>query len=142
VAENHVKFKDFTLKRDPIRFRIADQNFDAVPSLNAGLLQRVAGVVNDFTGDELDLSTIGEKIAGLIEMCEAILEPESAERFKVIAPRLDLQEQIVPLLVWLLEAYGLRPTQPSSDSSTSLPIENDGTTSEVGVLSNTSTSVL
>ena len=44
MAENHVKFKDFTLKRDPIRFRIADQNFDAVPSLNAGLLQRVAGV--------------------------------------------------------------------------------------------------
>lgn len=133
-----VKFKDFTLDAPEIKFRIAGENFDASPALSATLLQTVSDVVDSFTDDKD--TTMMEKLNGLINFCDAILIGDSKERFAKIAPTLDLNRQIMPLLYWLLEAYGLRPTEVSSDSSTTSPTETDGTTSTDGSLTEASDS--
>lgn len=136
TVTSNVRFKDFTLDRPPIKFAINGENFDAVPALGISLLQQIGDVAGKFADEsDVDPKNLGEKLQAFIDMCGAILEPESAVRFVNLAPRLDIQEQIVPLLFWLLEAYGLRPTEVSSDSSTSSPNEIDGTTSEDGVSS-------
>jgi hypothetical protein len=127
-----VRFKDFTLDAPEIKFAIAGENFDASPALSAVLLQQISDIVDVFTdSDDKTLSMI-DKINKLIEFCDAILIGDSKERFAKIAPGLDLQRQIMPLLYWLLEAYGIRPTEVSSDSSATSPTETDGTTSTVG----------
>jgi hypothetical protein len=133
-VSNTVRFKDFTLDRPSIKFAISGEKFDAVPALGIGLLQQISEVATQFTDDtDTDPAHLGAKLQAFVTLCEVILEPESAERFMKLAPRLDVQEQIIPLIFWLLEAYGLRPTEVSSSSSDSSPNETDGTTSEDGV---------
>lgn len=138
MAKN-VRFKDFTLNRPDIKFRIGEQNFDAVAALNADLIQGLADVAGEFSSVEesgsFDPSKLKTYVVAMVDICDSILVPESAERFRELAPRLDIQEQLIPLLYWLLEAYGLRPTEVSSDSSTSSLSATDGTTSEDGALS-------
>ena len=127
-----VRFKDFTLDAPEIKFAIAGENFDASPALSALLLQQISDIVDAFTEDDKSATMI-DKINKLIEFCDAILIGDDCKaRFAKIAPTLDLQRQIMPLLYWLLEAYGLRPTEVSSDSSPTSPTETDGTTSTVG----------
>lgn len=131
VAGPNVRYKDFTLDRPAIKFSIAGQNFDAVPALSAGLLQDMVEVVNGL-GDEVTLETVKEVLPRIGKVFNAVLEDESATRFAEIFNKLDLQMQVMPLLVWLLEAYGLRPTQLSSDSTTQSATETDGITSALG----------
>jgi hypothetical protein len=126
-----VKFKDFTLDAPEIKFAIAGEKFDASPALSAALLQEISDVVDELTDDTKNVSIMA-KLNKLIEFCNTILIGDSKERFAKLAPTLDLNRQILPLLYWLLEAYGLRPTEVSSDSSATSPTENDGTTSTVG----------
>jgi hypothetical protein len=126
-----VKFKDFTLDAPEIKFAINGEKFDASPALSATLLQQISDIVDAF-GEDDKSSTMFDKINRLIEFCDAILIGDSKERFAKLAPTLDLQRQIMPLLYWLLEAYGLRPTEVSSDSSSTSPTETDGTTSTDG----------
>lgn len=127
-----VKFKDFTLDAPEIKFAIAGEKFDASPALSAALLQQISDVVDKLTDTDDKSTTIIEKLDSLIEFCNVILIGDSKERFAAIAPTLDLQRQIMPLLYWLLEAYGIRPTEVSSDSSDTSPTETDGTTSTDG----------
>jgi hypothetical protein len=137
MAEANVRFKDFSLDRPAIKFRIGNENFDAVPAVSIVLMQDVAKVLTKFSDDEegVNASNMAEVFDSISMLCDRLLEPESAERFKVLLPRLDLMAQIIPLFMWLLEAYGLRPTQASSPSSDSSPTESDGTTSEAGASS-------
>jgi hypothetical protein len=127
-----VRFKDFTLDAPEIKFAIAGEKFDASPALSPVLLQQVSDIVDAFADNDDKTVSMLDKVNKLIEFCDAILIGDSKERFAKIAPTLDLNRQIMPLLYWLLEAYGLRPTEVSSDSSPTSPTENDGTTSTDG----------
>jgi hypothetical protein len=136
-----VRFKDFTLSRPPIRFKIGDDEFEATPALSISLLQQVTNLTGDFTeGGESDNVGLAKKLQSLVDICDAILAPESATRFREIADKLDIREQVIPLLFWLLEAYGLRPTEVSSPSSASSLTETDGTILEDGASAKVSTS--
>lgn len=140
-----VEIRDFSSKRKPVKFTIDGENFDGVRNLSADVLQMLAkaaeGIAGDEDDDELDVfKTLPEKIQALTETCNAVLVPESAERFAKLAPTLDLQDQIIPLMMWLLEKYGLRPTEVSSESSQSSPNASDGTTSTGGSSTEVTTS--
>jgi hypothetical protein len=116
-----VDIQDFSLKRAPIKFQIEGEKFDGVSALSPGVLHALAKAAENIAGNEdeegLDvLKGLPEKLDALISICNSILKPESAERFAKLAPSLDLEQQIIPLLMWLLEKYGLRPTEVSSDS--------------------------
>lgn len=64
-----------------------------------------------------------QKLEAIADVFDQILTPESAPRFRerILSNdgdvAFDLNEQVMPLLQWLMEEYGLRPTQPSPPSS-------------------------
>ena len=142
-----VEIKDFTIHRKPVKFQVNGEKFDGVQALSPDVLQQLAiaaeGIAGDESDDELEvLKTLPEKLKALVEICNSVLVPDSAERFAKMAPTLDLQEQIIPLMMWLLEKYGLRPTEVSSPSSSQSPNEADGTTSTDGSSTEASTSTI
>lgn len=121
--DGNVEVWDFTVPDDPKRFKVDNSGevFDAPPVLGPKQLVRLSQGAKELmplvqTGDpELMMN-------GIMGIFGMILTKESAVRF---ADRLadedrpiDLRRQIMPILNRLMEAYGLRPTTPSSDSST------------------------
>jgi hypothetical protein len=128
VDENGVR--DFTVKRPPHRFRIDDDVFAAPAVISPVALKRLAALhsqMGDRMGSLSDASEMTperfDQILKLIEdMFKILLPGDSGERFASRmrdenAP-LDVVGQLIPIIYWLLEQYGLRPTLPSSDSPT------------------------
>lgn len=131
--QDAVNIKDFTLKRKRILFKLDDDVFEARSKISLALMQDMMRVGKSMESIEKD-----GKFERIVEVFNNLLVPASAERFaqRVTtnndAEAVDAREELIPILFWLLEQYGLRPTQPSSDSSTGSPSESDGTTSTVG----------
>jgi len=137
--------KDFTIKREPHRFRIDDDVFAAPAIISPVALRKLAGVHAQLgeLGGVTDEDSVGRMIGAVAGVMRILLPGASGERF---AERLagesefpiDLQQQALPVMYWLLERYGLgRPTLPSSDSpagSTALTTggPSDGTSSMDG----------
>lgn len=75
--------------------------------------------------------------SGIAEIFNELLVPQSAARFtqRLNAKGddgIDVKSQLLPILNYVLEKFGLRPTQPSSDSSTGSLTETDGIPSTDG----------
>lgn len=130
--DDSIEIKDFTLKTKYHKFRVDDDVFVAHGALGLPAMQ-----------DLVKLSkTLGEAMRdgsydNITELFKQLLAPASAERFsqRVQArgeDAIDVRQQLVPIIYWLLEKYGLRPTQQSSVSSTGSPSGTDGTTSTAG----------
>lgn len=102
---------------DPKQFRVNDDIFDAAPQLPLGLLSMVPKFKTIGAAPEAAKDT-------LLEFFDEILLDGSAARFRA---RVDDKkkpigmQQMMNIIEWLLEEYGLRPTQPSSDSSITWP---------------------
>lgn len=131
---------DFTIKREPHRFRVDDDVFTA-PPLIGGFMLRKLGVMHsqlaDLTsgvGDEVDVTGLmklmGDVFQALMPGPDGKLfaarlmsdgnpgDPEADPPVPASPPGIDLMKQAMPILYWLLEQYGLRPTVPSSPSPT------------------------
>lgn len=132
---------DFTIRREPHRFRVDGDLFTA-PPLIGGYMMRKLGAMHGQLGDITTL--IGqdddaiEKVTTLIaEMFKALMpgpdgklfaarlmsdgnpgDPEADPPVEPSPPVIGLMNQAMPILYWLLEQYGLRPTVPSSPSPT------------------------
>ena len=126
-----VQFKDFTKKRVEVYFTLADGpegRYDCVPALSLPAVQELALIGGNFRHDNV--------MASFEEFFNLVCVPESAKRLidKMTNDKMDPidKEQAVEIMNWLLEVYGMRPTQPSSDSSSGSPIDGSGTTSEAG----------
>ncbi len=122
------EIRDFTIKRDPIQFRIDDDVFRAPAIVSPITLKRIA-TLHASIGNVTEADT--DAVVGLLdkvgEMFRTLLPGASGVRF---ADRLASEEepiglldQALPVLYYLLERYGLRPTQPSLSSPDS---ETDG----------------
>lgn len=126
-----VAFKDFTKAKKRVEFKIDDDVFTAPSVLPIPTMQELAG-----TADKLksDLSS-ADTLAQVIGIFDVILPDASAKRLRErISSKeepVDL-EQLMEIMLWLLEVYGLRPTQPSSDSSVGSPDGVSGTPSAAG----------
>lgn len=119
--------KDFTRAHARITFRIDGDRFEAARALPGRTLTEFAK----------RFSAIGkmateQQVDGILEALGLVLLPDSATR---ISKRLgDLEnpvelEQAMEVMMWLLGKYGLRPTQPSSNSASGPALPEPGTNS-------------
>lgn len=141
MTEPDQGIRDFTIKREPIQFRIDDDVFKAPAIISPIALRKIAAMYAEM-GDITSLGNDIEQTLNVVGQIFAILLPgASGARFKerLLSEEepLDLNAQVIPALYWLLEQYGMRPTQPSSpspdgstDGQTNTP--NDGTSSTDG----------
>jgi hypothetical protein len=117
--------KDFTRARKRLNFRIDDDLFEAATALPGKTLARFAARFND-----IENVTVDKQLDAFADALSMVLLPESDARFQ---QRLDDLEHPIELdqasdvIQWLLEQYGLRPTEPSSDSSTGPSSPEPGT---------------
>jgi len=129
--------RDFTIRREPIRFRIDDDVFQVPNTLAIPKLRKLAGLHAEL-GDTALLMSTDEGIDRMLDatgrMFELIIGGADGRKFverlnsngdiEDPAP-IDLMKQAMPVLFFVLESYGLRPTEPSSAS---LPGSTDGQT--------------
>lgn len=112
----HAGARDFTRARKRLTFRIDDDVFEAAPVLPGDVY---AEFVTHYTGTG-EQQTYQQQHDQLKDAVRLALLPESFERF---ASRLNDKtnpiddDQMSDVILWLLEAYGMRPTSPSQSSS-------------------------
>lgn len=155
------QIRDFSLPMDPVRFRIDPDTFDAPPILSPMALKKAAALHSELGAMDNVGSDIDRTLTLVAEMFAIFVPGRSGQLFKARLltegrdadpdngrpdpdpPPIDLTRQALPVLYWLLEQYGLRPTGPSSPSlngSTDGPTDilNGGTSSTAGALPATS----
>lgn len=132
VPDDTVSIRDFTIKEKRIAFRVDDDVFEAQGLLGIALMQDLVTATKGLS------KMIEEKnYDAITELFSKLLYPDSAKRFneRILSlgdDAIDVRRQLIPILYFLLERYGVRPTQPSSDSSTGSPSGTGGTTSTPG----------
>lgn len=134
TTENgEIEMKDFSFSLEPKPFRIAPDVFYAAPALPFGIGATVAKF-KDMAADDAP--------ERMLQFFDAILLDESAARMRQRAT--SKIEPIpmtlcMPIINWLLEEYGMRPTQPSEPSSSTSGATDDSTSSTAGAPSTDST---
>jgi hypothetical protein len=124
-----VKIKDFSHSLEPKQFEINGDIFLATPELPLGIMQDMVRFRN--IREQLE----EEGLEPVLRLLDALLFDESAERFRARVK--DKQRPIgithvMEIIPWLMEEYGLRPTQPSQPSSSGSSDETTGTSSTAG----------
>lgn len=119
-VDGNVEIKDFSFSVEPKRFRINNDIFYATPEMPVTIAATAAKISQSGALQKGDVGPI-------LEFFDEILLDESATRFR---HRFTANKQqpigmrhVNVIIPWLLEEYGLRPTEPSADSSSS----SDGT---------------
>jgi len=124
-----VEIKRFGGSLDPIQFYIHDDLFFAAPELPLGLIADLAKLRN--VTEEVEKNGI-ESIymildSLLFDESAALIRERAVSKTKPVGVK-----QIIELIPWLLEQYGLRPTQPSLPSSNGFSDEKTGMDSTAG----------
>ncbi|MDT0387811.1 hypothetical protein [Streptomyces dubilierae] len=120
--------RDFSKKRKRLDFTIEDDTFEAAPALPGDVFAEFVTLYNS-TGET---ETYQQQHDLLKQALALALLPESWERFaarlKDKANPID-DDQMSDVVLWLLEEYGMRPTQPSQPSSDGPASPESGTSS-------------
>lgn len=122
---------DFSVRTTALQFKIDGDVFTGVRDLAADTAFEFSAYATALSAD----STNPENRKNIMKsMIRALLVPESAERF--IARLSDTSNPIglatcMDVVHFLFERYGLRPTQPDSDSSSGPDNPESGTSSTV-----------
>jgi len=127
IAATPTPIMDFTEEHQRVLFRIDDDVFEAARALPGKTLARFASRFANVekAGHEEQINAIGDAL-GLV------LLPDSNARFQKRLEDLENPiglEQAGRIIEWLMEQYGHRPTEPSSDSSTGPASPVSGTNS-------------
>lgn len=116
-----VEIMDFAAGDVDIFFDVGTDRFACVPDIPLGIMQQIAGLKNIQATMETD------GMEPILLIFDEFLLPESAVLFRAcvqVKKTIGLR-RIMRILPWIMEKYGLRPTQPSS---LSLDGSNDGET--------------
>jgi hypothetical protein len=132
MADQEVRFRDFSKKQTPIYFVVDDDRFDCVKGLSPIKLQEFVRTIRKNTTDE------SNAIDKILEAMKMILLPPSYERFIERMQGDDDKnlidmEQLSQITEWVLEAYTGRPLAVSSTSSPQSANVESGTSSTDGV---------
>lgn len=117
--------RDFSEARERVLFRIDGDVFEAASALPGKTLARFAGRFAD-----IEKVPPEQQLDAMTDALSMVLLPDSAALF---AKRLDdltnpiSLEQASDVITWLLECYGMRPTEPSSPSQAGQPSPAPGT---------------
>lgn len=131
--------KDFSRKRKRLNFTIDDDEFDAAIALPGDVFAEMVALYNSAD----DVQSFQEQHDLLKKALEVALLPESWQRF---AGRLKDKtrpiedDQMSEVVMWLLEEYGMRPTQPSQPSPDGPSSPESGTSSTESTQPEASTS--
>lgn len=120
--------KDFTRQPRVIEFQIDDDVFRCHPRLPAQVLMDFA-IKSDQMGD----NPTGEQgMQAMIDVLQATLMPDHYTRFRErmrdAANPIEM-DQISEIVPWIMEQYGLRPTEPSNSSLDGPSSQAPGTSS-------------
>jgi len=115
-----IEVKDFTtpqgLRSHP--FRIDNDVFQAVATIPLGNLAKLAKLRENIDLSNIDqLFTLFDEM--LLDESAAVFQARLRDKSNPIG-----KDHIMPILEWLMETYGLRPTQPSSPSSTPSAVDD------------------
>ncbi len=117
------EIRDFTIKRVPIQFRIDGDVFRAPAVISPITLKKIAALhanMGDIGAAVMDSDAIEHLIGKIGDMFKILLPGDSgvlfASRLASETEPIGLTDQALPALYYLLERYGLRPTQPSLSS--------------------------
>jgi hypothetical protein len=120
--------RDFSRPRKRLNFTIDGDTFEAATALPGDVFAEFVTLYNS-TGDT---ETYQQQHDMLKQALVLALLPESWQRFstrlKDKTRPID-DEQMSDVVLWLLEEYGMRPTQPSPDSSDGSASPESGTSS-------------
>lgn len=121
---------DFSTGRRSIKFKLDDDIFEAVPDIAVELAMEYADNIDRLTSRDDDKIDLDEQKEVVYRTIRLVLFPESAERF--IARLSDQlkpigQAKFTEITGWLLEQYGMRPTESDSASSTGSESQGAGT---------------
>lgn len=121
------EIRDFSKQRKDISFRVDEDMFHAARGVPAEVLLDFAA---QFSGMETS-ATVDQQLKAFRSMLDVVLLPESLERFT--ARMRDREnpieiDQVEDIVTWLMEQYGLRPTEASSSSPGGPPAPGPGTT--------------
>lgn len=110
------EIKDFSVQRQPIKFKIDDDIFEAVPDVAAEVMIRF---IDQATILENSEASNDEKMSVIRGMFYMVLVEESADLF--VARLNDPERPIglstfIAVVQWIMEQYSLRPTEPDSES--------------------------
>ena len=134
-----VRFMDFSLSAEPVRFRIAPDEFECLPEIPLDALADMTKLAGGGSGPE--------QLARVHDFFDGIMFPDSAALLRRRMRKGTVEEpnphpvgmrHIHRMLPWLMEVYGLRPTQPSDESSTGS--SDDAMSSTAGASDTASTS--
>lgn len=132
--------RDFSRKRKRLDFTVDGDTFEAAPALPGDIYAEFVTLYNS-TGDT---DTYQEQHDLLKRALELALLEDSFHRFtarlKDKAKPID-DDQMADVVIWLLEEYGMRPTQPSQPSSDGSASPESGTSSTENTQPAESTSV-
>lgn len=109
------KIRDFSVAHEPIRFTIDDDSFQCHPAIPAGVLIQFA-----IEADKINDADMAEQGVLFERLFRMVLQPESADLFLARMDDFDRPitiKQTTDTINWLMEAHGLRPTQPPGNSS-------------------------
>lgn len=121
------EIRDFSKKRKDIVFRVDDDVFQAARGVPAEVL---LGFATEFAGMDTT-ATVDQQLKAFRSMLEVVLLPESLERFNArMRDRANPIEidQVEDVVTWLMEQYGLRPTEAPSSSPDGRSVPEPGTT--------------
>lgn len=124
-----VEIRDFSYVQVSHPFRIGDDVFHALPDVPFDMLAQVTKLSNV----EQSIRQYGADV--VLEIFTSFLQDDSAQLFKqrVAEKKIGLKK-VMEILPWLMEKFGLRPTQPSSNSSDGSSDGETGTSSTDGAL--------
>lgn len=120
--------KDFSRKREAKTFAIDGDTFHAAVALPGEIFVEFTERLSAFEA----ANTWREQFDALGAALEVVLLPDSYERLRARAKDLEYPvdlDQLAEIGMWLMDEYGLRPTQPPSDSSDGSPDPESGTSS-------------
>lgn len=115
VHVNGEEVFDFTLVRKEIKFKLGADYFYAVPDMPG-----LTGIEFGAKMEQISNGTPDEQPKIIEEIFRMILKPDSADRF---VERLRSNENPIGVrpmnnvMNWLMTQYGMRPTEPSEESS-------------------------
>lgn len=112
-----VTVKDFAFSVEPKRFKLYTEDpyvFEAPPTLPLGVLEEAAGMAS------INVRETGV-VQKILDFFDMLLVPASAHELRLRATKPTPfpfgAPHLQPVIEWMLESYGLRPTQPSLPSS-------------------------
>lgn len=123
-----VEIMDFAADDVVIEFYVGPDHFLCAPDIPLGIMQKITGLRN------LQETVDKEGMEPVLAVFDEFLSPESAVLFRECVEKKKTigLRRIMRILPWIMEKYGLRPTQPSSPLSSGLSDGETGISSTAG----------